>query len=138
MATPSRAMKALPDKKDIVTAYRHLYRGSLQAVRYSSPSRQILLRTLRSSFRSGSPAEYDNRKIQNTLQFLQRAAESAGIEHKIMKNLVMVRFWEQSPNKSPRLVVGEGEMGRHIRRTTNKHFEATLHLLNESLGLCLR
>lgn len=103
MAPTTRALKALPDKKDIILAYRHLYRGTLQAVRYSSPSRQILLETLRTSFRSGSPEEYNAKKVQNTLQFLQRAGETAGIEHKILKNLVMVRFWEQPKGKSPRM-----------------------------------
>ena len=95
--------KALPDKKEIVLAYRHLYRAMLQAVRYSTPSRQIFLQTLRTSFRSGSPAEFNAQKIQNTVQFLQRAAESSGIEHRIMKNLAMVRYWQVPRGKPGRM-----------------------------------
>src|SRR5436190_13828268 len=82
-------------KHAILLAYRHLYRQGLKAIRYSSPSRHVLLRMLRSSFRSGSPSEFDPQRITNTLLFLQRASEVAGIEHKIMKNLILVRYWEQ-------------------------------------------
>ncbi|CRG85598.1 hypothetical protein PISL3812_02643 [Talaromyces islandicus] len=91
----------------IVTAYRQLYRAGLKAVRYSTPQRHVLRWTLRSAFRSGSPSEFDSNKIAQTILFLERAAaSSASLEHKIVKNLLHVRFWEQSirrprPSKPP-------------------------------------
>lgn len=89
----------MTDTRAIVLAYRHLYRRGLQAVNYATPARHVLLRILRSSFRSGSRDDFDPKKIANTLEFLQRASESAGLEHKIIKNLIMVRYWEQPQAK---------------------------------------
>jgi hypothetical protein len=83
------------DQRAVVQAYRHLYRQGLKVINYSTPSRHVLLRTLRLSFRSSSYHDFDPRRIANTLCFLQRAADVAGLEHKIMKNLMMVRYWEQ-------------------------------------------
>lgn len=79
----------------IVHAYRHLYRAGLKVVNYSTPSRHVLLRILRSSFRSSPALNFNPQKVFNTLQFLQRAADVAGLEHRIVKNLMMVRYWEQ-------------------------------------------
>jgi hypothetical protein len=81
--------------KEIIVAYRHLYRQCLKVVNYSAPSRHVLLRILRSSFESGSGPDFDTRKIANTLLFLRRASGSTGLEHKIVKNIIMIRYWEQ-------------------------------------------
>lgn len=81
----------------IIHAYRHLYKRGLQAIRFATPARHVLRNTLRDSFRSTSRAEFDPAKIARTLEFLDRAAASTSYEHKIVKNLLHVRFYEQ-PN----------------------------------------
>lgn len=78
----------------IIHAYRHLYRQGLKAVSYSVPARHVLLGRLRSSFRSSPAEDFDSQRVTNTLHFLKRAAEITGIEQKIVKNLMMVRYWE--------------------------------------------
>lgn len=86
---------AMTDSRAIILAYRQLYRRGLQVINYSTPARHVLLRILRSSFRTASRDDFDPKKIAKTLEFLQRASESAGLEHKIIKNIIMVRYWEQ-------------------------------------------
>jgi len=85
------------DQQSIIHAYRQLYRQGLKAVNYSTPSRHVFLATLRSSFRSLPAQDFDSRRIINTLNFLHKAANIAGIEHKIVRNLLMIKFWGQ-PN----------------------------------------
>ncbi|KAL2002480.1 hypothetical protein VTN02DRAFT_6702 [Thermoascus thermophilus] len=137
-ATGQKLTKAV-DQRALIHAYRHLYRQGLKVVNYSTPSRHVLLQILRSSFRSGSREDFDPERISNTLRFLQRASESTGLEHKIVKNLIMVRYWEQPHvKKDVRVVKGQDKKEIHLRKNANNHFNATLMLLNESLGICLR
>lgn len=86
---------AMRDPQAVVHAYRHFYRQGLKAIHYSTPSRHILVKTLRSSFRSSPPDDFNPQRVSNTLRFLQRATDVAGIEHKILKNLMITRYWEQ-------------------------------------------
>ncbi|KAE8147102.1 hypothetical protein BDV25DRAFT_161140 [Aspergillus avenaceus] len=128
------------DHNAIIHAYRHLYRQGLKVVNYSTPSRYVLLRTLRSSFRSFAHRDFDPQKISNTMYFLQRATDVAGLEHRIVKNLLMVRYWEQPQvRKELRQLKGLGIDQRHLplRKDAIKQFNLTLMLLNESLGTCL-
>jgi hypothetical protein len=81
----------------ILHAYRHLYKRALLAIRHAPPSRHVLRHTLRSSFRSGDRSDFDPEKIARTLEFLDLAAESTSYEHKIIKNLLHVRYFQQ-PN----------------------------------------
>lgn len=55
----------------------------------------MLLQSLRKAYRSSPVEAFDAIKIKNTLGFLERATEVAGMEHKIFKNLLMSRYWEQ-------------------------------------------
>ncbi|KAB8229271.1 hypothetical protein ETB97_000997 [Aspergillus alliaceus] len=129
------------DKRAIIQAYRHLYRQGLQVINHSTPSRHVLLRILRSSFRSSSCNDFDPQRIANTLRFLQRAADVAGLEHKIVKNLLMVRYWEQPQvRKDLRVLKGLGidQKDINLRKDANEQFNLTLMLLNESLGTCLK
>ena len=80
----------------IVSAYRDLYRSGLHAVQYSKPSRYTLKNILDNAFRKGSVAEFDALKIANTKLFLDNAAKSNGLEHKVIKNLLLVRWWEKA------------------------------------------
>lgn len=83
------------DHRAVLHAYRHLYRQGLKAIQYSSPGRYILLKSLRNSYRSAPSEAFDPAKIANTLRFLERATEIAGMEHKILKNLLLAKYWEQ-------------------------------------------
>ncbi|KAL2815438.1 hypothetical protein BDW59DRAFT_153851 [Aspergillus cavernicola] len=132
---------ALADRQAIVQAYRQLYRQGLKAVNYSTPSRHVLLKTLRSSFRSLPVQDFDPLRISKTLDFLHKAADIAGIEHKIMKNLLMLKYWDQpSVRTDLRTLKGLGidQKDTHLRKDAREQFNRTLMLLNESLGTCLR
>ena len=80
-----------------VLAYRNLYRHGLQAVQYSKPARYVLRDILREAFGKSPATEYQAKRIGNTILFLQNAAKSKGMEHKIVKNLIFVR-WSQRKN----------------------------------------
>jgi hypothetical protein len=82
------------DRRAVVHAYRHLYRQGLKAIQYSTPGRYMVLKTLRTSYRSRSE-QFEPAKIAKTLQFLERASEVSGMEHKILRNILMARYWEQ-------------------------------------------
>ncbi|KAI9370936.1 hypothetical protein BJX61DRAFT_544142 [Aspergillus egyptiacus] len=132
---------ALADKQAVVYAYRHLYRQGLKAVNYSAPSRHLLLQTLRSSFRSLPPQEFDPVRISKTLNFLQKAAETTGIEHKIVRNLLMLKYWDQYNKRTDfRLLKGLeiDQKNFYLRKDVRSQFNQTMMLLNESLGTCLR
>lgn len=129
------------DRRAVAHAYRHLYRQGLKALHYSVPARHVLLGILRSRFRSSSLNEFDPQRVANTVRFLQRATDVAGLEHKILKNLMIIRYWEQPQvRKNARVLKSLGIEGSeaHARKDANEQFELTLMLLNESLGTCLR
>ena len=75
----------------IIHAYRHLYRGLLQAVQYSVPARFIGRDQLRSAFRQRG-GTFDEEGVKRTIWFLKAAAKETGLEHKIVKNLLRVAY----------------------------------------------
>ena len=81
--------------RSVVHTYRHLYRQGLKAIQYSTPGRHMLLKSLRKAYRSSPTEAFNATRINNTIRFLERATEVAGMEHKILKNLLMTRYWEQ-------------------------------------------
>ncbi|OJJ49527.1 hypothetical protein ASPZODRAFT_128002 [Penicilliopsis zonata CBS 506.65] len=135
MRVAAQALELFTGQQGVIHAYRHLYRQGLKAIKYSTPARYALLNTLRSSFRSSAREELDPHKISNTLRFLQRATDVAGIEHKIVKNLMIVRYWEQPLVKKTLKTLDQTQLSE---KGGNEHFNKTLILLNESLGMCLR
>lgn len=84
-------------------AYRQLYREGLRAIRYSKPTRYALRDTLRKSFRSEPVANFDAARVERTLRFLQLASKERAMEHKILKNLLLVRGWQERAYKDNRL-----------------------------------
>lgn len=78
----------------VVHAYRHVLRQSLRAIQFSKPARFTLRDRLRAAFRKGTVSGFDQQKITNTLEFLQYATKQNGLEHKILKNLLLV-WWHQ-------------------------------------------
>ncbi|KAF4770396.1 hypothetical protein N7455_007441 [Penicillium solitum] len=129
------------DQRAMVHAYRHLYRQGLKAIQYSTPGRHMLLKSLRQSYRSSPSEDFNPAKINNTLRFLERATEVAGMEHKILKNLLLARYWEQAhlvrESRVPRSL-GLGHVENQLRTSAFDHYNLTLDRLNESLGTCLR
>ena len=87
---------------EIVHSYRKLYRQGLHAIQYSSPARHILRNRLRLAFRGGSPTDYNSRRAENTVLFLYNATKAKGLEHKIVKNLMHVWYWEGQHRALPR------------------------------------
>ena len=82
---------------NLIPAYRNLYRHGLQTLQYSKPARYALRDILREAFRKSPASDFDAKRIGNTILFLQNAAKSKGMEHKIVKNLIFVR-WSQRKN----------------------------------------
>ncbi|KAI9753463.1 MAG: Vacuolar protein sorting-associated protein 20 [Chaenotheca gracillima] len=125
----------------IVQAYRSLYREALRAVQYSKPGRYVVRDQIREGFRKGSREEFDASKIANTLEFLQGAAKERGQEHRILKNLVQTHFIRKRKTEA---VVGSARDLEQLqtilqsRQRSYVAYERTLHMLNESMGLCLR
>ncbi|KAI0142362.1 hypothetical protein F4776DRAFT_502790 [Hypoxylon sp. NC0597] len=75
-----------------VHAYRHLYRGLLHAVQFSRPARYIARDQLRRAFREQG-AKLDPRGIARTLRFLEAATRTRGLEHNILKNLLITAYF---------------------------------------------
>ena len=91
------------DRPGVVRAYRHLFREGLRAVQYSKPARFTLQTILRSSFRSEPALGFDQERVDNTLQFLRHATRERAVEHKIVKNLMTVRYWQFEVSRENRL-----------------------------------
>lgn len=87
------------ERLDIVQAYRRLYRQALHAVQYSSPARYTIRRQINLAFRNGTTKDFDTRKIDNTIHFLENATKERGLEHHILKNLLHIRWWDTQSMK---------------------------------------
>ncbi|EFQ98922.1 hypothetical protein MGYG_01935 [Nannizzia gypsea CBS 118893] len=136
MTLTVQALESVTYKHGVTMAFRHLYRTALKTVQYSSPSRYVIRWVLRSSFRKGTDVDFNPRRIVNTLHFLENASQLGSLERKILKTLTMVRYWQQ-PHiacNSP-MVIGRIPRPQSIGA---RQFNRTLHLLNESMGLCLK
>ncbi|QSZ33396.1 hypothetical protein DSL72_002984 [Monilinia vaccinii-corymbosi] len=123
-------------RKDHIHAYRNLYRALLHAVQYAKPARYMGRNILREEFRKADPATFDPVRIDNTIAFLNLATKETGLEHKLVKNLLRVKYergiqWkEQLRDTAP--------MQAHLRQHSMTHYDKTIGMLNESMGLCLR
>lgn len=89
----------MTNTRDIVHAYRGLYRSSLRAIQYASPARHTLKQMISNEFRLGKTEDYDSIRIQNTIEFLEGAAKARGLEHRIIKGLLHV-WWFQGSLKN--------------------------------------
>lgn len=82
--------------------YRLLYRAGLYAVRYSNPARTHLREILQDAFRKGEATNYDGKRVANTVEFLENAGRAPGVEHKILRNLLMLAYWRKKNTGQPR------------------------------------
>ncbi|KAI1388720.1 DUF1763-domain-containing protein [Hypoxylon trugodes] len=128
-------------KLEIIHAYRHLYRGLLHAVQFSKPARYVAQDRLRTAFRA-QQFEFDPRKIARTLRFLEAAARTRGLEHNILKNLLITASLRRGPSRSWKPIKESDKptklFEKHIKKSAYVHYETTVAMLNASMGLCLR
>jgi len=124
----------------VTSAYRRLLRISLQAVRFSTPARYQVQSILRDSFRNSPAAAFIPRRIENTIGFLEQAREHNGLEHKILRNILHVRYWRDNSEKQKPAgsMKANTDVGVDLRQNVGGQFDATLTVFNESMDLCLR
>ncbi|KAI4180907.1 MAG: hypothetical protein L6R41_006951 [Letrouitia leprolyta] len=134
-------MSVCANKYEIVKSYRDLYRHALRAVQFSSPARYTVRTHLRLSFRRNAATAFNPRKIANTLLFLKYAAKERGFEHRLLKSLIHVWWWQEQTSRQKRDVKNfpplQAQTRNEIVNSTFNHFTVTLALLNESMGMCL-
>ena len=123
---------------NIIHTYRALYRAGLQAIHYAKPARYDLRNTLRSAFREEPRSNFSASRIANTLEFLHRARQNNGMEHRILKTILHVKWWRQNTQLGKSLIADQTPLSVHIRRTAYANFDETLRMFNATQGLCLR
>ncbi|KAI3341319.1 DUF1763-domain-containing protein [Ustulina deusta] len=129
---------------EVIHAYRHLYRGLLHAVHFSKPARFSARNQLRRAFREKG-AKYDHRGIARTIRFLDAATRERGLEHRVLKNLLMMAWYryDDAPGwrhaqLEQQAMEKKTELGAHVHTTVYNHYDMTIAMLNKSMGLCLR
>lgn len=129
------------DISTIIPAYRHLFRTSLQAVRFSTPARYQVRSILRDSFRNSPASAFNPRRIGNTIAFLEQAREHNGYEHKILRNICHIRYWRDN-HKEKQKPMGamktNTDVAVDLRKNLPDQYDATLTVFNETMDLCLR
>ena len=105
-------------------------------MQYSTPARYVVRDRLRLAFRLSPVSDFEPRRIANTLQFLDGAAKSTGLEHHVLRNLLMTWYWEPSQWKARSR--DREKMDIVLKQQAFDGFYWTLRMLNESMGMCLR
>jgi hypothetical protein len=127
----------------VVTAYRSLYRTALHAVRYSRPARYVIRDRLRRAFRDSPATDFEPDRIANTILFLRAAATDTGLEHRVLKNLSLVWYWEAhqwSRRHTLKAKYHKNAPVESVAATVQGYdqFYELLRMLNQTMGLCLR
>lgn len=139
----------------VIHAYRQLYRNALRATHRSYPAKHVIRETIRTAFRTEPAYNFSLQRVKNTENFLKRAEKDTGIEHRILKNLLHVRYWQHHAKRDNRLYVEtkilprwktddlfrinqQNPMASQIRKENWAQYDATLTMFNDSLHLCLR
>ncbi len=89
----------------VIHAYRHLYRNALRATHRSSPAKHVIRETIRTAFRVEPAFTFSLQRVKNTEDFLKRAENDTGMEHRILKNLLHVRYWQHHAKRDNKLYV---------------------------------
>lgn len=121
-------------------AYRLLYHAGLEAVLYSRPARWEIRDILRQTFRTSPSSNFQPRRIQNTIKFLENARKYDGFEHRIVKNLLHLQYWKGRPlDKRLKHSIRDSNTAAAVesRKQIWHQYKATLAMLNESLDICL-
>lgn len=131
---------AIASPAEIRLAYRHLYKASLLAVQYALPARYCVRSTMRHAFRDYPASDFNRERIANTLQFVNDAAKYKSIAHRIIKNLMHVRWWQWQNNKASWKSRGSTPVAYQSEagQLGYKNLQRTIDMLNQTMGLCLR
>ncbi|PVH95681.1 DUF1763-domain-containing protein [Periconia macrospinosa] len=124
--------------QEVIRCYRHLYRHGLRAVQFSKPARFVFRNRLRRAFQRPSPnTEFNLQKVQNTIEFLKYATTHNGLEHKILKNLLVAWRNQEFGGKSqaPKKAPTPEEL--RIKTTAYDAFNHNIEMLNESMDMCI-
>jgi len=62
----------------------------------------------------------------------------SGTEHKILKNLLYLKFWQMKGLDKQMLRRSNSDLAIESRRNIWRQYQATLTMLNESLDICLQ
>ncbi|KAI5205468.1 hypothetical protein E4T39_02972 [Aureobasidium subglaciale] len=119
--------------QQVIHAYRHLLRTSLQAIRYAKPTRFTLQSHLRHSFRHPK-ASFNDQEITQTLEFLSNAAKYKGIEQKVVRNLMHV--WGCKDRDIP-ATLKRARKDMDFRDAAYARFDDDVRMLERSLGIRL-
>lgn len=137
-------MSADVSRHAIVQAYRDLYRAGLRAVQYAPSSRYVVRDRLRRAFRESPIDDFEPQRIANTIKFFNNAAKDRGMEHRLVKSLCNIWYWEQK-HWAARSRTWSLKQAPKMNRPQLKweaqaydNFYWTLKMLNESMGLCIR
>ncbi len=133
-------MSTAPANQAVLQAYRHLYRTGIRAVQYARPARFELRDILRDAFRTASSSNFNLRRVQNTIKFLENARNYDGFEHRILKNLLHLQYWKGKPlDKRLKQSLRDSNTASAVesRKQIWHQYRATLTMLNESLDTCL-
>ncbi|KAF6227733.1 hypothetical protein HO173_012063 [Letharia columbiana] len=110
----------------------------MYAVQYAAPARHTLRILLDNAYRTGNAADFDAQKITNTVTFLEGAAREKGLEHRVLKSLLHTWFWSVNSGKYRKsLSLKTANTRTEQSQAAIQHFEITLKMLNESMGMCL-
>ncbi|KAL5600980.1 hypothetical protein BROUX41_005813 [Berkeleyomyces rouxiae] len=137
----------MASKTEILHAYRHMYRHLMRAVRNTKPQSQIGRTQLRAAFNPvpgtaehGQP--FDAAGIKRTIWFLKAAEKEAGLEHRVLKNLLLAAGvrqrlmrvpWSVVLKKNPRAMESH-KLVQHVYA----HYDRTIEMLNKTMGLRLK
>lgn len=125
---------------EIRQAYRSLYKAALLAVQYARPARYMVRSSIRKAFRNSPASDFDRERIANTLRFFNNASKHRGIEHKITKTILHVRYWQWISQREYWNVGGRGPMlwSSAAVQQGYKNIERTIEMLNQTMGMCLK
>ncbi|GAB7348436.1 hypothetical protein MBLNU459_g6856t1 [Dothideomycetes sp. NU459] len=122
----------MPTNHEVILAYRNLYRHLLRAVQYSKPARYTARDRLRHNFRTNPHSTFDAARIARTLEFLDGAARTKGLEHRIVKNLLHV--WATKGS----LPMNTKPQDTKSRADAYHEFDRTIEMLDQTMGTCIK
>ncbi|CAK7267378.1 hypothetical protein SEPCBS119000_002516 [Sporothrix epigloea] len=140
---------------ELVKAYRNLYRSALRAVQFSKPARYVVRDQLRAAFRgqrttltsaanNEGAQPFDPERIRRTVWFLNAAAASRGMEHRILSNLLKTAYWRRrrADSQQPQWAAIHNTKKKKpvdkFQQQAYDHYDDTIKMLNDQMKLCLR
>ncbi|ODQ53988.1 hypothetical protein SAICODRAFT_6770 [Saitoella complicata NRRL Y-17804] len=126
---------------EVRSLYRKFWRQAHRSVMWVSPQRFVIASKLSSAFRSPTPQDLDPVRQANTLAFLKSAAETLGVEHRVVKTLCFVhwsRYYDLKTAMKPYPKQAKNFKEWLFEYEAYDNYEKCLQMMNDSLKLCLR